>query len=194
MTHLVSKRFTKNFALGVLAGGVSLVGLSGCNGLELPIEVTIPISQGSTIVAANAADGSAAVVLSAFCDLFSEEELDALIRQFGGDVVADIVDITGVELDKVTVTATSGNFDSFTTADLNMIFLGADPLPLGSVEDNVGLGTVFDLTQDVPVDLLNDLEDGECGAPTLLLDGEQPEGDITFNTTATLQVYTRLSL
>ena len=109
-------------------------------------------------------------------------------------MVADIVDITGVELDKVTVTATSGDFDSFDTADLNMIFLGEAPLPLGSAEDNAGLGTVFDLTQDIPVDLLNDLEDGECGAPTLELNGEQPDADITFNTTATLQVYTRLSL
>ena len=194
MTQVFSKRFTMKIALGMLAGGLSITGLSGCDGLELPIEVTIPVSSGSTIVAANEADGSVTVVLSAFCDLFSEEELDALIRQFGGDVVADIVDITGVELDKVTVTATSGDFDSFDTADLNMIFLGEAPLPLGSAEDNAGLGTVFDLTQDIPVDLLNDLEDGECGAPTLELNGEQPDADITFNTTATLQVYTRLSL
>jgi hypothetical protein len=194
MTQIFSKRFTIKATFGLLAAGLALNGLSGCNGLELPVEVTIPVSTGSTIVAANAADGSATVVLSAFCDLFSEEELDALIRQFGGDVVADIVDITGVELDKVTVTATSGNFDSFSTADLDMIFLGDAPLPLGSAEDSEGLGTVFELTQGVPVDLLNDLEDGECGAPTLELNGEQPEADITFNTTATLQVYTRLSL
>jgi len=194
MTHSVTKYFTKNFAFGVLAAGVALTGLSGCNGLAIPIEVTIPVSSGSTIVAANEADGTVTIVLSAFCDLFSEEELDALIRQFGGDVVADIVDITGVELDKVTVTATSGDFSSFTTADLNMIFLGDAPLPLGAAEDSEGLGTVFDLTQDVPVDLLNDLEDGECGAPTLELNGEQPDADITFSTTATLQVYTRLSL
>lgn len=194
MTQISTKRFTIKAAFGLCAAGLALTSLSGCNGLELPVEVTIPISTGSTIVAANEADGSATVVLSAFCDLFSEEELDALIRQFGGDVVADIVDITGVELEKVTVTATSGNFDNFTTADLDMIFLGEAPLPLGSATDNAGLGTGFELTQEVPVDLLNDLEEGECGAPTLVLDGEQPDADITFNTTATLQVYTRLSL
>ena len=194
MTHLFSKRFTIKFTFAVLVAGFSMTGLSGCDGLELPIEVTIPISEGSTIVAANEADGSAIVVLTAFCDLFSEDQLDALIREFGGDVIADIVDITGVELDKVTVTATGGNFDSFDTAELNMIFLDADPLPLGSAEDDAGLSTVFDLTQDVPVDLLNDLEDGECGAPTLELNGEQPDADITFSTMATLKVYTRLSL
>lgn len=194
MTQLFSKCFANKFAVGVFAAGLLLTGLSGCDGLELPIEVTIPISEGSTIVAANEADGSAIVVLTAFCDLFSEEQLDLLIRQFGGDVIADIVDITGVELDSVTVTATSGNFDNFDTAELNMIFLDADPLPLGSAEADAGLSTVFDLTQDVPVDLLNDLEDGECGAPTLELNGEQPDADITFSTTATLKVYTRLSL
>ena len=86
MTQVFSKRFTMKIALGMLAGGLSITGLSGCDGLELPIEVTIPVSSGSTIVAANEADGSVTVVLSAFCDLFSEEELDALIRQFGGDV------------------------------------------------------------------------------------------------------------
>lgn len=193
MTYLFSKRVTIKFVFAVLAAVLSLTGLSGCDGLELPIEVTIPISEGSTIVAANEADGSAIVVLTAFCDLFSEDQLDTLIREFGGDVIADIVDITGVELDKVTVTATGGNFDSFDTAELNMLFLAEAPLPLGAATAD-GLGTVFDLTQDVPVDLLNDLEDGECGAPTLELNGEQPDADITFNTTATLKVYTRLSL
>ncbi len=194
MTKSISFRRTAAMALGALAAGISLGSLSGCDGIELPIEVVVPLVQNSSIVAANEADGDVNIVVGAFCDLFSEEELDALIRQFGGDLVADLVDITGVELTKVSVTATEGNFDSFTDSDLNLIFLGDSPLLLGEATDSQGLGGSFDLTKSVPVDLLNDLEDGDCGAPTLHFEGDQPAGDITFNTTATLTVYTRLTL
>ncbi|MBL7649871.1 MAG: hypothetical protein JNK74_27160 [Candidatus Hydrogenedentes bacterium] len=194
MIQFSSFRKAGAMAVGAVAVGIALSGLSGCNGLELPIEVTVPLIQNSAIVAANEADGDVNIAVGAFCDLFSEEELDALIRQFGGDLVADLVDITGVELTKVTVTATEGDFDSFTDSDLKLIFLGASPLPLGEASDSQGLGGSFDLTQDEPVDLLNDLEDGDCGAPTLHFEGDQPAGDIRFNTTATLTVYTRLTL
>lgn len=187
-------RKTTAMAAGALMAGISLGSLSGCDGIELPIEVVVPLVQNSSIVAANEADGDVSVVVGAFCDLFSEEELDALIRQFGGDLVADLVDITGVELKKVTVTATEGDFDTFTDSDLKLIFLGDSPLPLGEASDAQGLGASFDLTQDEPVDLLNDLEDGDCGAPTLHFEGDQPTSDIRFNTTATLTVYTRLTL
>ncbi len=187
-------RKTTAMAAGALMAGISLGGLSGCDGVELPIEVVVPLVQNSSIVAANEADGDVSVVVGAFCDLFSQEELDALIRQFGGDLVADLVDITGVELKKVTVTATEGDFDTFTDSDLRLLFPGNDPLPLGEASDAQGLGASFDLTQDEPVDLLNDLEDGDCGAPTLHFEGDQPTGDIRFNTTATLTVYTRLTL
>lgn len=193
MTNFLSRRFALS-AAGAALAAFSLTSLSGCNGLELPIEVTVPLVQNSAIIAANEADGNVDLVVGAFCDLFSEEELDALIRQFGGDLVADLVDITGVELTKVTVTATQGNFDSFTDSDLKLIFLGGSPLALGEASDSQGLGSSFDLSQDTPVDLLNDLEDGDCGAPTLHFEGDQPAGDITFNTTATLTVYTRLTL
>lgn len=194
MTTSFNFRRTAAMAFGALAAGISLGSLSGCNGLELPIEVTVPLIQNSSIVAANEADGEVDIIVGAFCDLFSEEDLDALIRQFGGDLVADLVDITGVELKKVTVTATEGDFDSFTDSDLRLLFPGNDPLPLGEASDSQGLGSSFDLTQDEPVDLLNDLEDGDCGAPTLHFEGDQPAGDIRFNTTATLTVYTRLTL
>jgi len=194
MTTSFNFRRTTALAFGALAAGISLGSLSGCNGIELPIEVTVPLVQNSSIVAANEADGDVNIVVGAFCDLFSEEELDALIRQFGGDLVADLVDITGVDLTKVTVTATEGDFDSFTDSDLKLIFLGDSPLLLGDASDSQGLGSSFDLTKSVPVDLLNDLEDGDCGAPTLHFEGDQPAGDISFNTTATLTVYTRLTL
>ena len=194
MTQLMTKRFAKSFSFSMLAAGILLAGLPGCNGIELPIEVTIPVSQGSNIVAANETDGDVDVVVGAFCDLVNKEDLDALIRQFGGDLIADLVEITRVELDGVTITATSGNFDTFTSSDISLVFLAADPLQLGIADDAQGLGSAFELTQDEPVDLLNDLEDGECGAPTLHLEGEAPAADITFSTDARLKVYTRIAL
>lgn len=194
MTQFLTKKIVATLTVGALAVGVSLTGLSGCNGLEVPIEVTIPLIQNSSIVAANAADGIVDIPVGAFCDLFSPEQLDALIRQFGGDLVANMVEITKVQLESVTVTATNGNFDTFTTSDLSLIFLGQPALPLGEAADGSGLGSEFVLSQDVPVDLLNDLEDGDCGAPTLHFEGTQPDGDITFNTSATVKVFARLTL
>lgn len=194
MFQILSKKVVATLTLGALATGIALSGLSGCNGVEVPIEVTIPLVQNSSIIAANEADGTVDIAVGAFCDLFSPEQLDTLIRQFGGDLVANMVEITKVQLESVTVTATNGNFDTFTSSDLAIIFLGQDPLPLGEAADNGGLGSEFVLSQDVPVDLLNDLQDGDCGAPTLHFEGTQPEGDITFNTTATLKVFARLTL
>lgn len=194
MISYFSKRFALTVAVGALLSGLSLTGLSGCNGVEVPIEITIPLIRDSSIIAANAADGKANVVVGAFCDLFTPEELDAMIREFGGDLVANLVEVTRVELTAVTVKATEGSFDSFTTSDLSLVFLGSAPLPLGEAADAQGLGTEFALSQDEPVDLLNDLEDGECGVPTLHFEGAQPEGDITFNTTAKIKVFARLSL
>lgn len=194
MIKSLSKKFFATVALGAVATGVSLTSLSGCNGVEVPIEVTIPLVQNSSITAANEADGIVDIPVGAFCDLFSPEQLDALIRQFGGDLVANLVEITKVQLESVTVTATNGNFDSFTTSDLSIVFLGQPALPLGEAADGSGLGSEFVLSQEVPVDLLNDLEDGDCGAPTLHFEGEQPESNITFNTSATVKVFAKLTL
>ena len=45
------------------------------------------------------------------------------------------------------------------------------------------------------VDLLNDLEDGQCGVPTLRVSGGDllESGDITFDATVTVLVFTQLT-
>lgn len=195
MTPRSRLRIAGALALGAL-GTFSLLALPGCNGLELPIKVTIPLTSETLITAADEPDGEVYIALSVFCDLLSEEDLDAMIREHAGDLIADLVDITKVELRHVTVDAIGGDFDSFTNADLKLV----PPLPirdavlLGEAEDANGLGDSFDLSLDDPVDLLNDFEDGECGVPTLHLEGDQPEDDIAFDTSVTLLVYTRLTL
>lgn len=195
MTPRSRLRIAGALALGAL-GTFSLLALPGCNGLELPITVTIPLTSETLITAADEPDGEVYIALSVFCDLLSEEDLDAMIREHAGDLIADLVDITKVELRHVTVDAIGGDFDSFTNADLKLV----PPLPirdavlLGEAEDANGLGDSFELSLDDPVDLLNDFEDGECGVPTLHLEGDQPEDDIAFDTSVTLLVYTRLTL
>lgn len=187
-------RFAGALALGTL-GTLSLLALPGCNGLELPITVTIPLTSETLITAADEADGEVNISLSVFCDLLSEEDLDAMIRQHAGDLIADLVDITKVELHHVTVDAIGGNFDSFTNSDLSLVFLPPTaPVLLGEAEDANGLGEAFELSLEEPVDLLNDFDDGDCGVPTLHLEGDQPEDDIAFDTSVTLLVYTRLTL
>jgi len=191
--------FWKSTALAAALTGLAATQLSACNGIGLPpIEVNIALAQNIQISAASAIAGSADVTVGAFCDLFSEEQLDALVRAAAGDLIADLVTFTSVELAAVTITATEGTFAPFTTATLTLTILeaGAEPLLLGAAADNSGLGTSFVLTQDTPVDLLNDLEDGQCGIPTLSLDGGgvAEASDITFDVSVTVLVHTRVRL
>lgn len=172
--------------------------LSGCNGIALPpIPVTLNLLSDVDVSGAAAADGSAEVTLGAFCDLFTEEDLDAMVRAAAGDLIADLVTITSVELASTNLMATSGTFQPFSTAELTLTVLepGADSLLLGAAADNAGLGTMVSLTQNNPVDLLNDLEDGQCGVPTLRLAGASAlePGDIQFDVSVSVLVYTTVS-
>lgn len=187
----------KGLALACTFAGLALTQLSACNGIALPpIPITISLLSNGQVTVESAATGSADVVVGAFCDLFNEEQLDTMLRNAGGDLIADLVSIPRAELESVTITATQGNFSTFTSAqlDLSVLAAGAPALSLGTAENAAGLGASFMLTQEELVDLLNDLEDGQCGVPTLHLDGSAPSEDITFSATATVLVYSRLSL
>lgn len=177
---------------------IGLLPLSGCNGIPLPgIPVTITVAQDVEIPASSVVAGSTDVSVGAFCDFFSDEHLRAVVRAAAGDEIANLVSITGIELEAVNVTATSGTFSPLTTADLNLELVNsnAGPIPLGTAFDPNGLGTDFSLTQDMSVDLLNDLEDGQCGTPNLHLEGAglAEVGNITFSVTADVMVFTELS-
>ncbi len=198
MTRRPAARFLKRLPLLALLIGLSSGQLSGCNGITLPpIPVTLNLISNVDVSAAAAAGGSAEVNLGAFCDLFTEEDLDAMVRAAAGDLIADLVTITRVELASTNLTATEGTFQPFTTAELTLTIVepGADALLLGAAADNDGLGTMVSLTQNNPVDLLNDLEDGQCGVPTLRLDGANPleAEDIRFDVSVSVLVYTTVS-
>lgn len=193
MKRIFSMRSLKVLTLGALIAGMSATNLSGCTNFALPpIPISINLVVDAQIVAENEDDGTVAVLLTIFCDLFNEEELDAILTAAGGEVIANLVSIPSVELESVTVTSTQGDFNDFTSATLRLV--GATPLALGAATNAEGLGTTFVLTQAVPVDLVNDLNDGECGVPTLRLEGNTPTTDITFNATANVLVYTQLNL
>lgn len=192
MKKLLAPRFLLSALLVCLIAGWCVTGISGCNGFALPpIPISIPIVVDAHVVAADEDDGTVEVLLTIFCDLFSEEELDAMLVAAGGEVIANLVSIPSVELASVTVEATQGDFNDFTSASLRLV--GGNPMPLGAASNAGGLGATFEMTQATPVDLINDLGDGECGIPTLTLTGAKPGDDITFNATANVLVYTRLT-
>ncbi len=170
--------------------------LSSCVGfLPPPIPVTLELRQGVEISALAAASGEADVALGEVCGLFNEEELEAMVRAAAGNLIADLTDITRVDLKSTDITATEGSFDPFETAELDIDVDGADdPLILGTAADNDGLGTEFSLTLENPVDLLNDLSEDQCNTPVLHLDGAgflEAEA-ITFDVTVTVMVYTEI--
>jgi hypothetical protein len=77
--------------------------------------------------------------------------------------------------------------------DMTLVTPGSDPVDLGMVTDPTGLGASFELMQDPPFDLLNDLADDECGVPALHLEGDIPAEDIQFNVIANVLVYTQIN-
>jgi hypothetical protein len=180
-------------------GAVATALMPGCNGFELPpVPVTLPLAQNVEFSGATAVAGAVEVPLSFFCALFNEEELDAMVREAAGDLIADLVTITRVELAATVITATEGDFAPFTdsTLTLSLLELGAPPLVLGTAAANDGLGGLFSLTKVTPVDLLNDLEEGQCGIATLRLAGADllEPGDATFDVSVELLVYAELTL
>lgn len=191
----------KAFKFGVVASASAVAlltagQLSGCVGfLPPPIPVTLELRQGVEISALAAASGQADVALGEVCGLFNEEELEALVRAEAGDLIADLTDITRVELSATEITATEGNFDPFETAVLDIEVDGVeDPLILGTAANNAGLGTGFSLSLDDPVDLLNDLSEEQCASPVLHLDGAgflEAEA-IRFDVRVRLKVYTEV--
>lgn len=182
-------------ALGV----VTIAFMAGCNGFELPpVPVTLPLAQNVEFSGATAVAGAVEVPLTFFCALFNEEQLDAMVREAAGDLIADLVTITRVELAATVITATEGDFAPFTdsTLTLSLLELGAPPLVLGAASANEGLGGLFSLTKGTPVDLLNDLEEGQCGIATLRLEGAdllEPD-DAIFDVSVELLVYAELTI
>lgn len=171
--------------------------LSGCAGFKLPpIPVEFVLTENVEVSALAAVAGSADVSLGVVCDLFTPEELDAMVRLAAGDVIGDNLSIIRVDLEATEITATSGNFDPFETAILDLVIEGSggEALILGTAANNEGLGTQFSLTLESPVDLLNDLEADECVAPELHLDGAgflEAEA-VTFDVSVRLLVYTEV--
>lgn len=167
--------------------------LPGCAGTPLPpVTVTLDVVQGVEIPAVIVATGSADVPLAPICGLFDEEDLDAMVREAAGDLIADFVIVTGVDLEATHIDAVEGTFAPFTDAALSLTILepGGETLLLGDAADGNGLGTAFDMTKTPPVDLLNDLDADQCSSPTLHLDGGAPlePRDITFDVRATVVV------
>ena len=195
MKYQDTKYLLKCGAVAVIASLFSLTQLPGCAGFPLPpVPVEVVLIENVEISALAAIAGSANVSLGVVCDLFTPEELDAMVREAAGDLIGDLVTITRVDLAATEITATEGNFEPFETATLDLVIEGSggEALIVGTAVENEGLGTEFSLTLDNPVDLLNDLEEDECGSPVLHLDGAGflEAESITFDVTVRLMVYT----
>jgi len=189
------------FRNGMVAMAVTALAstqLAGCPGMPLPpVPVSFDLVLGVEIPAIVTATGSADVALDEVCALFNATELEMLVREVAGDIIGDNLDITRVELTATRITATEGTFEPFTTAALDVTIpnSGGEVLLLGTAAFNDGLGTRFQLKLEDPVDLLNDLDESECSAPTLHLDGAGflEGGDITFDVKVFLRVHTQIA-
>lgn len=197
MKTKLTQRMLKGVAGAAAVSLFAAVQLSSCVGfMPPPIPVTLELSRGVQIPALAAASGSADVSLGTICGLFNDAELEAMVREAAGPLIPDLLTVTRVTLVSTDIQATEGNFDPFETAvlDLTVEGSGGETLLLGTAANNNGLGTAFSLRLNSPVDLLNDLEEDECGSPTLHLDGGGllEAGDITFDVHVKLLVYTEV--
>lgn len=166
----------KHLALILAVAGMSvtqLTGCGGCGGVPVPIrDITLPIASNITLPAVTDASGTAQVGIGEVCDLFSEEDLDALVRQQAGDAIADRVSLNAVELKSVNVmTVGESTFSPFTSANLSLDVTGGETIDMGSAMNASGLGTSFSLTRDEPLELIEALGGDDCVSPILTLEG-----------------------
>lgn len=180
------------------------VALTGCFVVP-PVTFTVPVDAGQTfgptpLIPAGTQVEDYEVVTSNFIGL---NQIYALAEQQLGGFLAGFIEIDRIELLDTTVTATRGSFSTLEAISLALRVTGSERTyltALGSESDPGGLGTMFTLTPEVPIDLVYALNPGNEQPPPSLtqlaatVTGSMPEQPVTFNIDARLRVSVRVSI
>lgn len=191
--------------IGLGAGAVLLmIGFTGCSGSFglPPVTLTLTVIDDASFGPEAGVPGGAPLdntplFDSLGCNMPSEADLRALIREEVGEVAAGFIKLRSVVVDQVLLEPWEGGFDSLTEIKLNVVTLGIDgimPLYLGAARDPEGLRGTVAIVPESRVDLLPVVRqrDPACGTLIMRVSGTTPEETVRFR--ARLQVTARFSI
>jgi len=152
----------------VLAGcAVVTAAAVGCSsgGYPLSIEITMTLGEGYHVQDYGLTDPGDPIAPEMpipavpMCTLPDRADLDEMIRQAVGGVVAGMIKLEKLELLEVNIIATSGDFNSLDWLSMYyqpkpVLGIGQPVVELGETYSETGLGTAVTLIPDEPVDFL----------------------------------------
>jgi len=187
---------------------VAIAGLlSGCFGEKIglpPVTVTMPVVQGiqfgpsSGLTPGRTLNGYT-LVDGLTCNLPTEDDVMAEVRRQAGGTIAGMISLERVEVNRVTLTASAGDFSSLTGLFLGFVTVGlggVTPVPLGIAANPQGFGATVNVLPLGSVDLLPILKQPAptCGAAVVTVVGEAPQTDTTLDVSMQVTVFLGLGL
>lgn len=183
--------------VALLIAGTSAA-VSGCFGwIELPAQkVSYTVAQGMVY---DPSQGQVTVgetvgkimIEGLTCNLPSRNELEDLLRDAAGTAAAGLVQLEDADMDKITLTATQGDFAGLTGLALFYVTVGGEgvePAYLGSAFSASGFGAAVEITPEGRVDLL-DMMDGQlCGAVLVIATGTAGGDPVVFDAQADISI------
>jgi hypothetical protein len=169
-----------------------------------PVTVTFPVADG--VVFGPSAGLEAGAPLNGYalaggftCNLPSEDEILAEVRRQAGSFASNFISVDRVEVNRVTLTATQGDFSTLTSVFLAFVTAGVGgiaPVPLGWASSDQGWGNTLEVVPGQPVNILSILRQPKpaCGAAIISLSGTAPETDVIAGATIEMTVHLEAGL
>ena len=188
-------------AAAVLA---SISALPGCLGwIDLPtVKAEYPVATALSLGPTKEQPAGSALtgipmVEGVSCNLPDRDYLEELVRQQAGDTVGGLIHLKRVNLEKLTLNASQGDFSSLTHLSLFYVTVGGEgiaPAHLGTAVSIGGFGSQVELTPLESVDLLGLMDGQWCGAILVVANGAVPEQQVVFDADASLSIEAELGL
>lgn len=203
------KQLQKSAVFAIYA--VAIVILTGCGGSNLkigPVTVETPLTQGTLdpdeLQLPKDQFGQTDIEY-ALCQLVTEDEVNAMLRDQVGEVVASLLRVTELDVREITIEAYSGDFSGLRQIAVYYLPVaddsgGEEPILLGEAQSLVGFSSVITLTPPDSVDLLPIIRDHEdnsgdkCPSLIISVTGYTPDSPIEWNATITVDAYARIAL
>ena len=140
-----------------------------------------------------------------FCEFPSTAEIDQMLVDAAGELVAGFAKVTELELVDIVLTATQNDFSDFQTIRLFYIPKPVDGVEQGAIEigaasaaEGFGDTVVLEAAEDIDIlELINNNEDNpseECPQAYLVVEGDLPEALPVWNTEVNLLVHVTVGL
>jgi hypothetical protein len=190
-------------ALTLLAGLL----MGGCLGEKIslpPVTVDVPVIKGFTYGPGIGVEPG--TVLNKYiissgleCNLPSESQIMDEVRRQAGSLVAGLIELDKVLVERITVTARQGDFKSITEVHMALVAANFDkikPRYLGKAWSPGGFADKLTVAPAKKPDMLPILRLSKpaCGTALVSIDGIAPANDVVFDIDMTVTVHAKAGI